>query len=240
MAKLAIEKIYLAMKIKDYCESERPREKLLSKGAGAMSNAELLAILIGSGTKDENVLEVSNKLLKISGGKLSDIASMDPGQITSINGIGKNKYAAIAAAFELGRRCTLEEPGIEKNSITNAGMVYRIMIPHMKGLDHEECWVLLLNRANYVIHKEMIGLGGITSTTVDTKIIMKKALDKKACGIILVHNHPSSNPRPGKMDMEVTSSLKKASQTFDISLIDHVIVSDDSYYSFAEDRVIEI
>ncbi|MBP3235460.1 MAG: DNA repair protein RadC [Bacteroidales bacterium] len=213
---------------------------MFSKGAGAMSNAELLAILIGSGTKDENVLEVSNKLLKISGGKLSDIASMDPGQITSVNGIGKNKYAAIAAAFELGRRCALEEPGIEKNSITNAGMVYRIMIPHMKGLDHEECWVLLLNRANYVIHKEMIGLGGITSTTVDTKIIMKKALDKKACGIILVHNHPSSNPRPGKMDMEVTSSLKKASQTFDISLIDHVIVSDDSYYSFAEDRVIEI
>lgn len=205
-----------------------------------MSNAELLAILIGSGTKEENVLEVSNKLLKISGGKLSDIASMDPGQITSVNGIGKNKYAAIAAAFELGRRCALEEPGIEKNSITNAGMVYRIMIPHMKGLNHEECWVLLLNRANYVIHKEMIGLGGITSTTVDTKIIMKKALDKKACGIILVHNHPSSNPRPGKMDMEVTSSLKKASQTFDISLIDHVIVSDDSYYSFAEDRVIEI
>ncbi len=213
---------------------------MFSRGAGAMSNAELLAILIGSGTKDENVLEVSNKLLKISGGKLSDIASMDPGQITSVNGIGKNKYAAIAAAFELGRRCALEEPGIEKNSITNAGMVYRIMIPHMKGLDHEECWVLLLNRANYVIHKEMIGLGGITSTTVDTKIIMKKALDKKACGIILVHNHPSSNPRPGKMDMEVTSSLKKASQTFDISLIDHVIVSDDSYYSFAEDRVIEI
>lgn len=213
---------------------------MFSRGAGAMSNAELLAILIGSGTKDENVLEVSNKLLKISSGKLSDIASMDPGQITSVNGIGKNKYAAIAAAFELGRRCALEEPGIEKNSITNAGMVYRIMIPHMKGLDHEECWVLLLNRANYVIHKEMIGLGGITSTTVDTKIIMKKALDKKACGIILVHNHPSSNPRPGKMDMEVTSSLKKASQTFDISLIDHVIVSDDSYYSFAEDRVIEI
>ncbi|MCI5719800.1 MAG: DNA repair protein RadC [Bacteroidales bacterium] len=213
---------------------------MFSKGAGAMSNAELLAILIGSGTKEENVLEVSNKLLKISGGKLSDIASMDPGQITSVNGIGKNKYAAIAAAFELGRRCALEEPGIEKNSITNAGMVYRIMIPHMKGLNHEECWVLLLNRANYVIHKEMIGLGGITSTTVDTKIIMKKALDKKACGIILVHNHPSSNPRPGKMDMEVTSSLKKASQTFDISLIDHVIVSDDSYYSFAEDRVIEI
>lgn len=228
------------MKIKDYCESERPREKLLSKGAGTMSNAELLAILIGSGTKGENVLEVSNKLLKISGGKLSDIAGMAPEQITSVNGIGKNRYAAIAAAFELGRRCTLEEPGIEKISITNAGMVYRIMIPHMKGLDHEECWVLLLNRANYVIHKDMIGLGGITSTTVDTKIIMKKAIDKKACGIILVHNHPSSNPRPGKMDIEVTSSLKKASQTFDISLIDHVIISDDSYYSFAEERVIEV
>lgn len=228
------------MKIKDYCESERPREKLLSKGAGAMSNAELLAILIGSGTKEENVLEVSNKLLKISDGKLSGIAGMDPGQITSVNGIGKNKYAAIAAALELGRRCALEDPGIEKSSITSAGMVYRIMIPHMKGLDHEECWILLLNRANYVIHKEMIGLGGITSTTVDTKIIMKKALDKKACGIILVHNHPSTNPRPGKMDIDVTSSLRKASQTLDISLIDHVIISDDSYYSFAEDRVIEI
>lgn len=229
----------MAMKIKDYCESERPREKLLSQGAAAMSNSELLAILIGSGTKGENVLEVSNRLLKISSGKLSGIACMDPEQVTSINGIGKNKYATIAAAFELGRRCTLEEPGIEKSSITNAGMVYRIMIPHMKALDHEECWILLLNRANYLIHKEMIGLGGITSTTVDTKLIIKKALDKKACGIILVHNHPSSNPRPGKMDIEVTSSLKKASQTFDISLIDHVIISDDCYFSFADDRVIE-
>lgn len=224
--------------MKDYCPAERPREKLLSGGAGAMSNAELLAILIGSGTEKENVLEVANKLLMASNGRLSGIADMDSTQMMSVNGIGPNKYAAIAAAFELGRRCTLEDPGIEKQSITNAGMVYKIMIPHMKGLDHEECWILLLNRANYVIHKEMIGLGGLTSTTVDTKIIMKKALDKKACGIILVHNHPSSNPRPGKMDLEVTSSLKKASHTFDISLIDHVIVCDDSYYSFAEDRVV--
>lgn len=227
------------MKMKDFCAAERPREKLFSGGAGKMTNAELLAILIGSGTEKENVLEVANKLLSSCEGKLSCIAEMDPKQMMAVNGIGPNKYATITAALELGKRCTLEDPGIMKQSITNAGMIYKIMIPHMKGLDHEECWIILLNRANYVIHKEMVGLGGLTSTTVDTKMIMKKALDKKACGIILVHNHPSGNPRPGKMDLEVTSSLKKASQTFDISLLDHVIVCDDCCYSFAEDRVMD-
>lgn len=219
--------------MKEYCAEERPREKMLSGGAKSMSNAELLAILIGSGTQKENVLEVANRLLQLSEGSLSEIAAMDPEKIMKVNGIGPNKYTAIAAAFELGRRCTLEDPGIERQSITNAEMVYRIMIPHLKGLDHEECWMLLLNRANYVIHKEMIGLGGITSTSVDTKLIMKKALDRKACGIILVHNHPSLSPRPGRMDIEVTENLKRASATFDISLIDHIIICDDSFYSFA-------
>ncbi len=225
------------MKMKDLCAEERPREKMLAKGAGAMSNAELLAILIGSGTRNENVLEVANRLLAANGGKLSAVAGMDVGQMKEIGGIGSVRYASIAAAFELGKRCCLEDPGIRKVPLTDASYVYRLMLPHLKGLEHEEFWIILLNRANYIIHKEMISSGGVTATVVDSRLIMKKALDKRACGMIMVHNHPSGNPRPGRCDLTETERLKKAANTFDIALLDHIIICDDCYFSFADDRV---
>lgn len=225
------------MKLKELCVDERPREKMLSKGAAAMSNAELLAILIGSGTQKENVLEVANRLLAANDGRLSTIAGMDAGRMKEIGGIGSVRYTAIAAAFELGKRCCLEDPGIEKTPLTDADFVFRMMIPHLKGLGHEEFWIILLNRANYIIHKKMISLGGLSSTIVDPKLVVRMALDKRASAMIMVHNHPSGNPRPGHSDIVETERMKKAAGTFDISLLDHIIICDDSYFSFADDRV---
>ncbi len=225
------------MRIKELCADERPREKMFSKGAGAMSNAELLAILIGSGTKKENVLEVANRLLASADGKLSKLAAMDKSGIMAMDGIGSGRYASIAAAFELGRRCVLEDPGVEKMPVCDPSLVYKMMIPRMKGLDHEEFWVIFLTRAFYVIGKEMLSLGGMSETVIDPRLVVRKALEKKACAIVMVHNHPSGNPRPGKEDIEKTSSMKKAMGTFNIILLDHIIISDDSYFSFADERV---
>ena len=216
---------------------ERPREKMLAKGAGAMSNAELLAILIGSGTRNRNVLEVANRLLAAGEGRLSKVASMPSAEVMAMDGIGKVRYTSVAAAFELGRRCFLEDSGIEKTPVCSPWMVYRMMIPFMKGLTHEELWIILLNRANYVLHKEMVSRGGTSSTVVDPKLVVKKALDSHACGIILVHNHPSGNPRPGREDLAQTGMMKKAASTFDISLLDHIIICDDRFYSFSDDKV---
>ena len=225
------------MRIKELCADERPREKMFSKGAGAMSNAELLAILIGSGTKKENVLEVANRLLASADGKLSKLAAMDKSGIMAMDGIGSGRYASIAAAFELGRMCVLEDPGVEKMPVCDPSLVYKMMIPRMKGLDHEEFWVIFLTRAFYVIGKEMLSLGGMSETVIDPRLVVRKALEKKACAIVMVHNHPSGNPRPGKEDIEQTSSMKKAMGTFNIILLDHIIISDDSYFSFADERV---
>lgn len=226
------------MKMKDLCADERPREKMLSKGAGAMSNAELLAILIGSGTQKQNVLEVANRLLAANDGKLSMVAGMDQGQMKEIGGIGSVRYAAIAAAFELGKRRCLEDPQIEKIPLNDAASVFRMMRPYLTGLDHEEFWTIFLNRANYVIHKEMISLGGSSSTVVDSKLVVRKALDKRASAMIMVHNHPSGNPRPGQCDLTETERMKKAANVFDIALLDHIIICDDCYFSFADDRVV--
>ena len=225
------------MKIKALCADERPRDKMFSKGAGAMSNAELLAILIGSGTKNQNVLEVANRLLATVEGDLSRIAAMDPSEVMAMDGIGRVRYTSIAAALELGKRCCLEARGIEKVPVCSPRTAYRLMIPVMKGLKHEEFWLILLNRANYVLRKEMVSRGGISSTVVDSKLIVKRALDTHATGVILVHNHPSGNPRPGREDLVQTKDIKKALGTFDISLVDHIIVCDDSLFSFADEEV---
>ena len=225
------------MKIKELCANERPREKMLSKGPGAMTNAELLAIVIGSGTRKENVLDVANRLLARADGKLSGIASMDPCEMTAMEGIGKVRYSSIAAAFELGKRSCLEDPGIQKKPLCSPVTVFRMMLPVLKGLEYEEFWIILLNRANYVIHKEMVSRGGMSSTIMDTKLVVRKALDKRASGMIMVHNHPSGNPRPGKADINMTSAMKQAAATFDISLLDHIIVCDDCCFSFSDERV---
>lgn len=228
------------MKIKDLFRDERPRERLLKHGAGSLSNVELLAILMRTGTRKLNAVELARKLLEDSEGKIGNIAAMSIDKLLKLNGVGPAKAAALAASFELGRRCALENVSGKRKSITSPAMVYRLMIPHMKTLDHEECWALYLNRSNHLIGKEMMSSGGLESTIMDCKSIVRKALEKKASGLILVHNHPSGSPLPGVADIRQTQSLKAALMTCDISLLDHVVIAESSYYSFADEEVREI
>ena len=142
------------------------------------------------------------------------------------------------AAFELGRRFSAEEPTLTRTSITGPAQIYAMMHPLLKGLDHEECWILYLNRSNYVIAKEKLSTGGLSSTTFDTNMVVRKALEKKADGLIVVHNHPSGNPYPGSADLKQTAALKKAAGTFEISLMDHIVIADSCFYSFSEERIV--
>ena len=206
------------------------------KGAQALSNAELLAILLRTGTGKMNVIEVARELLRSAGGKLNNIMTMSPQMMCRTDGIGTSKAVTVAAAFELGRRCALEPIIENRYSITNPKDVYRLMLPVMRGIDHEECWGLFLNRANYMIGKECLSKGGLDSTVLDVKTIVRKALEMKATAVIIVHNHPSGNPLPGTNDIRETGRLKKGLETCGIDLTDHVIIAEDSFYSFADEQ----
>lgn len=224
------------MKLKELNIEERPRERLIAKGSSALGNAELLAILLRTGSGNKNVLEMSHELLAAAG-SLTELSAMSIDKMQAIGGIGKNKAATVTAAFELGRRFAAEGSRSPCRAITNASQIFSIMFPVLKGIDHEECWILYLNRANHILYKEKVSTGGLSSTTIDTNSILRKAIKKKADGIILVHNHPSGNPQPGKADVVETERLKKAAETFSISMLDHVIISDSGYYSFADQMI---
>lgn len=226
------------MKMKDLCKDDRPREKLLEKGASCLSNAELLAILLRTGTGKKNVVELARELLAAADGRLNELAGMPADKLCGINGIGPDKAATVTAAFELVRRSAAESVRPDRRPVASPRMVFRLMYPHLRGLDHEECWVIFLNRANYILGKELMTMGGMDSTVIDTKMIIRRTMDKKACGIILVHNHPSGNALPGKADITQTDILRRALKTCDIQLIDHVIVGDDSWYSFADEQLV--
>ncbi len=225
------------MKIMELCMDERPREKMMSKGAESLSNTELLAIMLRTGTGGMHVIDVAREVLKSAGGKLNGIASMPVGRLCEINGIGPAKAVTLAAAFELGRRCAGESIIDSRTAICSAKTVFRMMLPHMKGLDHEECWALFLNRANYLISKEKISSGGLDSTTLDCKTIVRKALENKATGVIIVHNHPSGSSLPGNADIQATRQLDSALRTCELSLLDHVIIAESSYYSFSDEEI---
>ncbi len=223
------------MKIKELCMDERPREKMLAKGADILSNAELLAIMLRTGTGRMNVVDVARTLLKSADGKLNGIASMSVERLCEIEGVGPTKAVTLAAAFELGRRCATESIIDTKTAISSARIVFRMMLPLLKGIDHEECWILYLNRANYLITKEKISTGGLDSTTLDSRTIVRRAIEKKASGIIVVHNHPSGSALPGQADIQATRQLTSALRTCDIALLDHVIIAESSYYSFSDE-----
>ncbi len=229
---------FALMKMKELCLDDRPREKMLEKGPSALSNAELLAIMIRTGTGKMNAADVARTLLQKAGGRLNEVADMPMEKLCSVSGIGKNKAVTIAAAFELGRRCALELAIQEKVAVSSPKTVFRMMLPLLKGLDHEECWAIFLNRANYVLGKECMSVGGLESTVMDVKAILRRALERKATGVILVHNHPSGSALPGQADIRQTGILKKALQTCEISLIDHVVIAEDSWYSFADEQLV--
>ncbi|MBR3406014.1 MAG: DNA repair protein RadC [Bacteroidales bacterium] len=224
------------MRIKDLCPDERPREKLRLRGAKALSNAELLAILLGSGTGGKSVLEVAQELMKTAGGRLNLLGAMPLERLITQKGVGEVRAITLAAALELGRR-TFEESAIaDKRSLTSPEMVFQLMLPTLKNLDHEECWALFLNKANFLISKEMITSGSLESTLVDTARILKRAIEKQSSYVILVHNHPSGSPLPGPADIHQTACVKKALSSVGISLMDHVVVAEDSFFSFSEER----
>lgn len=229
---------YLAdMTIKEWCPEERPREKMRLRGAKALSNAELLAILLGSGTGGKNVVEVAQELMVSAGGRLTLLSAMPLERLVSQKGVGEVRAITIAAALELGRRTFEEASVIDKRSVTSPELVYQLMLPALKNLDHEECWVLYLNRASFMIGKEMITSGSLESTLLDTGRILKKAIEKQCSYVILVHNHPSGSPRPGQADIHQTEVLRRALSAVGISLLDHVVIAEDSFYSFSEERV---
>ena len=225
------------MKIKDLCESERPREKMLLKGPAALGDAELLAVLLHSGTREIGAVELANRFLAMADGSLTRLFTMSYSEMKTLPGIGPFKACSIMAAFELGRRFLEEEVHTGKSPITTPRRIYELMIPSMKGMGHEEFWVLFLNKANRLIAKEKLSSGGKDSTMIDTRMVMEACLQRGATSIVLVHNHPSGDPRPSRYDIACTSSLSKACSAFTIKMMDHIIVSDGSFWSFADDRL---
>lgn len=225
------------MKMTELCAEERPREKLLSLGPDALSTGELLAIIIKCGTGDASALEVAQKLLSSAGGSLGAVYAMGEAQMRTIPGIGPCKAAEILASLELGRRFLAERSSGARKPVTGPRDVAELMTPVLKGLRHEECWVVLVNNANYIVGKSRLTSGGLDSTVIDVRLTVRLALEKNATGIILVHNHPSGNPRPSKADISYTEKLREATLPFDISLLDHVVICDESCYSFADDYI---
>ena len=225
------------MRIKDLCPEERPREKMRLRGAKALSNAELLAILLGSGMGGRNVMEIAQELMVTADGKLTLLQAMPLERIITLKGVGEVRALNIAAAMELGRRAMEECAILDKRPVTTPETVYSLMLPTLKNLDHEECWVLYLNRANFVLGKEMICSGSMESTLVDTNRILRRAIEKQSSYVILVHNHPSGSPLPGAADVHQTDRVRNALTSIGVVLVDHVIVAEDSFFSFSEERV---
>lgn len=225
------------MRLKEMCADEMPRERLLEKGAAALSNVELLAILLRTGRDGKNVIDMARELLQSGDGLLGGVAQMSVESLCRVSGIGPGKAVTLAAAFELGRRAASEKAD-DGCQLSSPARVFSLMLPVMKNLDHEECWALLLNKANRLICREKISSGGMESTVIDSKSVIRKAIEKKASGVILVHNHPSGNALPSQADINQTRVLDKALKTCELSLLDHVIIGQNGYYSFADEEIV--
>ena len=222
------------MIIKEWKKEDRPREKLFSKGRLALSDSELLAILIGSGNEKESALEIGKMVLAGSKNDLGVLAKKSFQNLLKFKGIGKGKAAAIIAALELGKRSMQSMPA-SATKLNSSRLVFEIMQPLIGDLEHEEFWILLLNNSNTLIHKWRLSKGGITATLVDVRLIYKKALEFSATSIILCHNHPSGNLRPSKADIILTGKVKRGGAILDLKILDHIIITRQGYYSFADE-----
>ncbi|MFN0049575.1 MAG: DNA repair protein RadC [Cytophagales bacterium] len=224
-----------SLNIKDWAEEDRPREKFLLKGKSSLSDAELIAILIGSGNAELSAVDLSKLILKKAGNDLNLLAKMSIQDLVQFKGMGEAKAISIAAALELGRR-RIDIEKADKPKISNANTVYELMKPHLSDLPFEEFWIIFLNRSNLVIAKEMLGRGGIAGVMVDKRLVFKQALQYLCSSVILVHNHPSGNLQPSREDVSITTQIRDAGELLDIKLLDHVIFTDYGFYSFAEDK----
>lgn len=222
--------------ITNWHEDDKPREKLMLKGKSVLSDAELIAILIGSGSRNESAVGLSKRILASVNNNLNALGKLSIQQLMTFKGIGEAKAISILAAMELGRRRRTEDT-IELQKITSSKVVFEIMQPIIGELLHEEFWVLYLNNANKVIYKSQISKGGITGTVADTRVIFKIALEQNAVGLILTHNHPSGNLNPSDADIQITKKLKIAAKQLDLTILDHIIITEASYYSFADEGI---
>jgi DNA repair protein RadC len=228
---------YNSQALSSWAVEERPREKVLARGVQNLSDVELIAILLGSGTRHITAVGLARIILKNAGNNLLLLGRMRIEELIRIKGVGPAKAITILAALELGRRRSgMQHP--EKIPVKSSETVYRLFHPLMGDLEHEEFWLLMLNRANRVLGRYKVSQGGLSGTIIDTRIILKKALDNLASSIIVCHNHPSGNKQPSDADLKITEKLKKAAEMLEIKLLDHVIIADKSYFSFADEGLI--
>lgn len=223
--------------IKQWAKDDRPREKLLIKGAESLSDSELLAILIGTGSGKKTAIDLAKEVLKLGKNNLPELGKMSVKALTKVKGIGEAKAISIVAAMELGRR-RQALASREKALVSNSNDVAAYLQTLLKDHRHEVFAVVFLNRANKINHFEIVSEGGITGTVADPRIILKKALEEDAVSIILCHNHPSGSLKPSRQDEELTQKIKEAARFFDIKVLDHIIVSDDGFFSFADEGIL--
>lgn len=228
---------YKSNALKSWAVEDRPREKVIANGVQYLSDTELLAILLGSGMKNMTAVELARHILQRTGNNLHELGRQTLGDLLKVKGVGPAKAISVLAAMELGRR----RAGMhhtEKIPVKSSETVYNLFHPLLGDLDHEEFWLLMLNRANRILGRFKVSQGGLSGTVIDTRIILKKALDNLASSIIVCHNHPSGNNKPSDADVKITEKLKKAAEMLEIKLLDHVIIADKSYFSFADEGLI--
>ena len=222
--------------ITNWSEDDKPREKLMLKGKSALSDAELIAILIGSGSRNESAVGLSKRILASVDNNLNALGKLTIQQLMNFKGIGEAKAISIMAAMELGRRRRAEE-AVELKKITSSKTIFELMQPIIGELPHEEFWVLYLNNGNKVLSKSQQGKGGITGTIIDVRLVFKAALELGATALVLCHNHPSGNLKPSEADKQITKRLKEAGKHLDIQVLDHVIVGENGYFSFVDEDI---
>jgi len=225
------------LKIQDLAKEDRPREKLIQKGTHALSEAELIGILLGSGTKNLSAVGLAQAILKQHNNDLNELAKRSVKELQKFKGIGEAKAVTIVSAMELGRRRKTNDK-LHKPKIDSSRDVYELMKTELSDKLTEEFWIILLTRTNYVIKKHLVSSGGSAQLAVDPKVLFKIALDHHAASIILVHNHPSNNPNPSELDIKLTERLTKGGKILDIPILDHIIFTEDNYFSFADEHMV--
>lgn len=219
-------------KVADLDDSDKPREKAMSQGIASLTNAELMAIILGSGMPGKSVIDLSREILRDAGGRLGRVSRLSMAElIKKYQGVGPAKAVSLAAAFELGARCA-DDLAIADDRIGNSEDVYKLMRGTLQRLNNEEFWVLTLSKANRVISRECVSRGGTAATVVDAKMVFKCAIDRLASGVVLVHNHPSGNLTPSPEDDRLTARLKSGAELLDIRVVDHVIIAPTGFYSY--------
>ena len=222
--------------ITNWSEDDKPREKLMLKGKSVLSDAELIAILIGSGSRSESAVELSKRILKSVDNNLNALGKLSIGQLMLFKGIGEAKAISIIAAMELGRRRRTEDT-VELTKVTSSKVIFEIMQPIIGELPHEEFWIIYLNNSNKILSKSQLSKGGITGTLVDVRIVFKSALEMGATSLILCHNHPSGTLVPSDADKHITKKLKIAGDSLEIKVLDHLIITETNYFSFVDEGV---